>query len=145
MVSVSMTMYTPNDFYDECPRNCEDLMPSEFMRCAKLASEEKFQEGADVLCKSYENYKKSNNIPGILYYPRVNIPLFNTKDVCDFLETRFHKNKACILKNESILDPHYQLKDYIYVCILQDLWSDYFVPMEDPRCYSEYNVDQDQC
>ena len=93
----------------DCPANYREIMPQEFLHCAKLASEEKFNEAIAALKEKHIGKK-----------------YFKADEICNDLVKTFisSKEKYTLMKEE--LDPRFTVKDFIYEDLLRYFWWDHY-------------------
>jgi hypothetical protein len=103
---------TPESLSLDNPSNYREIMPQEFIQCAKLALEEKFDEGIDILKKIHKENK---------YFDAEQI-LLDLKEVYSSANKKFSDH-------QSALDPKFTIKDFIYEDLLRYFWWSHYYPV----------------
>ena len=109
--SEHVELITPESLSLDNPSNYREIMPKEFIRCAQLASEEKFNEGIECI-KNINNKKHCSN----------------EKIRSDLEEVYTSANKK-FSKHQKSLDPRFTIKDFIYEDLLRYFWWSHYYPV----------------
>lgn len=110
---------TLNEYSGDCPPNYREIMPPEFIDCAKLSADQKFDEGLEILKKVHGSNK-----------------YFNANKICDALKCvyksateKFNSHDISFGDKKYSLDINITEKDFIYENLLRYFWWNHYYPL----------------
>ena len=117
LMCVNMTnAMTLDEYSSECHPNWRTSMGAEFIECAQLALDQKFEEGVEALRKVHGNN-----------------PYFNADKIChalgdvyDYARNEFNEPVKVFNGEEYSLDPSITERDFIYENLLRHFWINYY-------------------
>jgi hypothetical protein len=109
---------TLDEYSGDCPPNYRELMPTEFIECAKLAAEQKFDEGLECI----------KNVGSEKYYSNKKIHE-DLKKTYNFAVEEFNSPDRNFNGIKYALDSSITLKDFLYENVLLYFWWNHYYPI----------------